>query len=178
MDYKQKLIDWNNTDKYKVELSFLERLIQPRIYTSILDYGCGIGTAMDKFCCSGYDVNDFYIGKNTNDYYNHLPDIDFCDIYFMHSIAHINNIEETLIILKNKYGDRWKGKSRLRVTVITPNAEWLDEGYNNDSSVIKHYSQPELCKLFIDSGYTVQLVGQFGEYKNKTNERIFLQVIV
>ena len=107
MDYKQKLIDWNNTDKYKSELSFLERLIQPRIYTSILDYGCGIGTAMDKFCCAGYDINDFYIGKNKSDYYNYLPDIDFSDIYFMHSIAHISDVSEVLTIIKNKYGD-WR----------------------------------------------------------------------
>lgn len=178
MDYKQKLIDWNNTDKYKKEIAFLEQLIQPRIYTNILDFGCGIGTAMDKFSCYGYDIHYFYSGRNESYYYNHLPDIDFCDIYFMHSIAHIPNITETLNILKNKYGGRVQGKSRLRTTVITPNAEWLDKDYNNDNTVIKHYTQSELCKVFIDCGFTIQLVGQFGEYKEGRNERIFLQCTV
>ena len=176
MTYKDKLKAWNSTDKYQKELDFLERIMpfNWEYCSSCLDIGCGIGTATKYFDCAGYDVNDYFIGDyyEREDYHlNVLPDGSFDHVYFFHSLAHIPNPKELLETLKSKY-------SGSVFTVITPNAEWLDKDYVGDETVIKHFTQQELCTLFIESGYTIQLVGQFGEYKNGTNERIFLQATV
>ena len=174
MDYKQKLIDWNSTDKYRLELKFLNGLLCPLWDMKVLDYGCGTGAAMryidsrnDFSIINGYDVNDFlsewsYTVRDSKleHKYNH--------VYLMHSIAHFKNQSEELEKIKSVLLENGI------VTVITPNAEWLDKDYIGDETVIKHFTQQELCQLFIDSGYTIQLVGQFGEYKNGLNERLFL----
>lgn len=173
MDYKQKLIEWNSTEKYKKELDFLYRILPYDIeYGSIcLDYGCGLGTAMDYLWADGYDVNDYFEGtylQREHYYLNTLPDKTYEHIYFLHSFAHIPNPKDVLRILRGKYPE-------ATLTVITPNLEWLDKDYVGDETVIKHYNQQELKELFEDCGYEVTLIGQFGEYKNGQNERIFLQ---
>lgn len=171
MDYKEKLKQWNSTEKYWNELYFLVKLLELdteySTHEEILDFGAGIGTAMDYIRCSGYDINNYYEG-DSEFYYNELPNIYISDIYFMHSFAHIPNPKDVLRILRGKYHE-------ATLTVITPNLDWLDKDYVGDETVIKHYNQQELKELFEDCGYEVTLIGQFGEYKNGQNERIFLQ---
>lgn len=172
MDYKQKLIEWNSTAKYKKELLFLDNLLSCSFeYGDILDYGCGIGTAMKFLYADGYDINDYFIGdseKRRRYYLNVLPDKKYQYVYFLHSFAHIPNPKDVLRILRGKYPE-------ATLTVITPNLDWLDKDYVGDETVIKHYNQKELKELFEECGYEVTLIGQFGEYKNGQNERIFLQ---
>jgi hypothetical protein len=54
----------------------------------------------------------------------------------------------------------------------------MDEGYNSDQTVKKHYNIETLSNLLQVSGYTIYQVGQFGEerWKNQylINERIFI----
>ena len=70
MDYKQKLIEWNSTEKYKREVGFLWYLL--RGSKNLLDYGCGTGlTARDLFA-SGYDVYD---------YLDHIERLKGIDVY-------------------------------------------------------------------------------------------------
>jgi 2-polyprenyl-3-methyl-5-hydroxy-6-metoxy-1,4-benzoquinol methylase len=175
MTYKDKLKVWNSTDKYEKELDLLKRLICFDRGVNTLDYGCGTGYAAVKLFADGFDIVDNLeeeIVSFCNRYFlKELPDNEYSCIYFMHSLAHIPNPKETLETLRTKYPN-------ATITVITPNAEWLDKDYVGDETVIKHFTQQELCNLFIESGYTIQLVGQFGEYKNGTNERIFLQATV
>ena len=96
MDYKEKLIQFNSTDKYYNELKFLHSLIGSE-RKSIMDYGCGIGTAMryifDKTLSQvkGFDIEHF------------IPHYEYCNpkdefdlVYFMHSFAHIELIESVL----------------------------------------------------------------------------------
>jgi len=164
MDYKDKLIKWNSSLKYLKEIQFLYKLVGDKHKT--LDYGCGIGTAMNLFTnVKGYDVNQYL--SEPSRYDNKIED-RYESIYFMHSIAHIPNIHEVLKSLRHHIAI---------ITVITPNKDWLDDGYNNDDTVVNHYTQSELIKLFKDCGYTILNFGQFGELKNGTNERIFLQAI-
>ena len=173
MDYKQKLIEWNSTEKYKKELDFLYRILLYEYGSICLDYGCGIGTAMNYFYCDGYDVNDYFIGgyyQRKKYHLNSLPDKMYEHIYFLHSFAHIPNPKDVLRILRSKYPE-------ATLTVITPNAEWLDKDYVGDETVVKHYTQTELKEIFEECGYKVTLLGQFGEYKEGKNERIFLQAI-
>jgi hypothetical protein len=169
MNYKDKLKVWNSTEKYLKEVDFLCKLITPDYHT-VLDWGCGLGNAMIKTKADGFDVNNLYEKdlKYQKYYLNVLPEKYYYDIYFLHSFAHLNTPEKDLRIISDTYPE-------ATITVITPNAEWLDKDYVGDETVIKHFTQQELCNLFIESGYTIQLVGQFGEYKNGTNERIFLQ---
>lgn len=173
MDYKQKLIEWNNTEKYKSEVDFLYQLVCPVIdIISTLDYGAGTCRTAMLFNADAYDINDYKEDyPNVELYLNELPNKFYNDIYFMHSFAHIPNPSDVLRILRSKY-------EYATFTVITPNAEWLDEGYVGDETVIKHYTQKELKELFESCGYKVTLLGQFGEYKNGHNERIFLQAHV
>lgn len=171
MDYKEKLIKWNSTDKYKSEVMFLGKLLDGNPEAETLDFGCGTGHTAMLLMADGYDVNDYHINNPyTNFYLNILPNKNYVDIYLMHSFAHIPNPSDVLRILRGKYPE-------ATLTVITPNAEWLDEGYIGDETVVKHYTQKELKELFESCGYKVTLLGQFGEYKEGKNERIFLQAI-
>lgn len=175
MDYKEKLIKFNSTEKYKREVELVFKLINPTPDTRILDYGCGTGWASFLNGADGYDTNDYNKYLNQKDYYlNNLPvHKEYTDIYFLHSFAHVKNIKERLSILKSMYS--------ARLTVITPNASWLalqtNQGYTPDPTVVKHYTQKELKELFESCGYEVTLIGQFGESMNGINERIFLQAI-
>lgn len=169
MSYKDKLIAWNSTEKYKTECDFVASIIDMD-YSKVLDFGCGIGTFMDYWYIDGYDVNDYYIGQNRQNYFNQLPDTYYTDITLIHSFAHIPNPKDVLRILRGKYQE-------ATLTVITPNAEWLDKDYVGDETVVKHYTQSELKEMFEECGYKITLLGQFGEYKEGKNERIFLQAI-
>lgn len=167
-NYKEKLRAWNSTEKYKQECYFLEQLLRPRTNDVILDYGAGLGHATGVInCfskCRGYDIVDYMEHPILKDF--ELKEI-YNKAYFMHSFAHLPNPTEVLKDLKQRYN--------ATITVITPNKDWLDPGYNNDTTVIRHYTQSELKELFVSCGYEVTLLGQFGELKNGVNERIFLQ---
>jgi len=167
MDYKDKLIKWNGTAKYLSEVKFLKGLVEHREYTS-LDYGCGTGYCAALLGADGYDVNDYNEYLAEDNYFNTLPEDHYDYIYFMHSFSHLPNPKDILRILRSKYPG-------AIITVITPNKDWLDEGYNNDPTVVRHYTMNELKTIFEDCGYEVNLIGQFGELKNNINERIFLQ---
>lgn len=177
-EYKNKLIAFNSTEKYKRELQFLFRLLTPSTKEKILDIGCGTGytvrylrnkTLSDVF---GYDKENYRTEDDEflfrSQFYFH-----FDKVYFMHSFAHIPNIGEFLIktlppLLFTK----------AKVFVITPNEVYLKEnrkeGYIADPTVHKHYTLPELVKVFEETGYRVLNAGQFGEYSNGKNERLFL----
>lgn len=173
-DYAKKLEGFNSTKKYRRELQFLIGLFPDKGSEFVLDYGCGIGTAVKYIntktmnFARGYDVEKY---DPNFDYITHVSD-KYDVIYFMHSLAHISYID---IELK-------KLKSNLRpngvIIVVTPNREWLDinknPNYVPDPTVFKHYSQSELNYLFTSSGYNVVLSGGFGDIRASINERIFL----
>lgn len=173
MSYKEKLLQFNSTEKYKSEYKFLKGLLgsKPKI---VLDYGCGLGSNVMKLNAytehqvMGYDVNEW---DNNFYYINQLGQYD--TIYFMHSIAHVQYLEPLLRNLKANHLNKG-GK----VIVITPNKDWLEqaknENYKPDTTVVKHFNQSELIELFESCGYSVKLSGQFGELKGNVNERIFL----
>jgi hypothetical protein len=173
MDYRQKLMQFNSSNKYLIELDFLNRLLNASVGEKILDFGCGIGTAVTYNRCMsisdvyGYDVHTYCSDKHW--YVDTIPK-DISKAYFMHSIAHIQYIENTLrklvSLVKNE------------VIVITPNKKWLENqdpnGYIPDPTVINHFYLDELEKLFTECGYSIRMSGQFGEEINNVCERIFL----
>lgn len=173
--YKDKLRAFNNTPKYKSEVEFLKKLISSHHedINFILDYGFGTGKLASELGADGFDVVNYNEFLKKDYYINEIPpSAKFYDvIYFMHSLAHIPNPLEVL--------KRLKHTCDATITVITPNAHWLimqsNNEYKPDPTVVKHYTQTQLRKLFEESGYEVTLLGQFGEESNGVNERLFLQ---
>lgn len=167
MSYEKKLKQFNSTEKYKTELEFLNALIGQG-YKYVLDYGCGTGEAANYLQLNtnnnvaGYDKT-----KHNEKFWYVSPSTPFDTVYFMHSIAHIENVEAVLIRLDTK-----------RVVVITPNAEWLalqrNKDYTPDPTIKRHYTQKTLCHMFGSVGYNIIQVGQFGAMKGNQNERLFL----
>lgn len=167
MNYNEKLKGFNSTEKYNNELEFLWSLFGED-FNKVLDYGCGNCYAMNKFnkrknAFNGYDVNMWGEQHSNSD---KLGQYDI--VYFMHSLAHIENIEE---VLQNLNTDM--------ICIITPNKKWLNlqstEGYIPDPTVIKHYSENELRKLIEITGYRLDLIGQLGATTENQQERIFIK---
>lgn len=161
MDYKEKLRQFNSTEKYQKELDFLYALFG-KDFNSVLDFGCGNLYAVEQFnkrkkAFFGYDVVN-YTGKQ---YADKLGVYDI--VYFMHSLAHISNIKEVLNELQTKY-----------FIVITPNKDWLDKqdktNYNPDITVINHYNMKELKELFTSIGCEIIVSGNLND-----GERIFIK---
>jgi len=176
IEYRDKLIGFNRTEKYKTEMSFMYGLIQPYRKQKIIDYGCGIGT-MVKYLHNlsdaetyGFDIVN-YVNENINDKpYWFIQDLQKCDtLYFFHSFAHIPNISDLLLKIR---------ECAKKVVVITPNEQWLrlqrDENYKPDPTVVMHYTNDELIELFEDTGYSIKISGGFGTKMNNQYERLFL----
>jgi 2-polyprenyl-3-methyl-5-hydroxy-6-metoxy-1,4-benzoquinol methylase len=176
--YKERLKQFNSTEKYKNELDFLCRLMNPRPGEKILDYGCGIGTAVMHIrenygvACYGYDVVNY--AQNDESIFRTEFFFKFDKVFFMHSIAHIPNIEQKLIYLKELLAPE------ARIYVVTPNKMWLDNigtpsTYIPDGTVINHLTSLNLIELFVHAGYKNISPSQFGGYLNGVNERLFLE---
>ena len=174
-EYKEKLRAFNATDKYRSELAFLTMLLNPQHKENILDFGCGLGTAMRHIEANsgarvfGYDVHpDYYEGDPFKFRQRIAFEID--SVYFMHSIAHIPDPLHEL--------EKLRINRVRRLTIITPNYDWLcehrDTDYVPDPTVHCHYTGASLAALVADSGWKVEQVGQFGPITNGFNERVFL----
>jgi 2-polyprenyl-3-methyl-5-hydroxy-6-metoxy-1,4-benzoquinol methylase len=177
-EYKIKLREFNSTEKYKSELILLVDLLHCTPNKKILDYGCGLGTAVryinenTQSNCFGYDVRNC---RETDDPYLFRNEyfFKFQSVFFMHSIAHIPDVAQKLQELKMLLS------IGANIYVITPNKHWLREingkEYVPDPTVINHFSSIELQNLFIDNGFKIDLSGQFGSILNNQHERLFLK---
>lgn len=181
--YVQRLQKWNNSEKYTAEVDFLELLLKPEKDENILDYGCGTGFCLEllkqrtRANYFGYDVNVFFDKNKIPDWFKYKidRDIKFDKVYFMHSFAHIEKINELLQNIKFSLND--KGL----LYVITPNKEFdeyyrriKDENYSPDLTVVSHYSVGDIKTLFETYGYNIEIIGQFGKKVSYFHERIFL----
>ena len=174
-EYADKLKGFNSTLKYKAEIELLELIGKFNPEDTILDYGCGIGTAIDHFRAKGIKV----YGYDRFNYINHdyisdsYPLAMFNKVYFMHSIAHIDDVINKLITLKDGL------QNGAEVIVITPNLNWLNEkgnkGYKPDPTVITHFDNLTLKYIFEKAEYEITLQGQFGENINGYNERLIIK---
>ena len=182
-NYKEKLIKFNSTIKYEEEVTFLISLLHPMKNDLILDYGCGTGSLLIQLRNQGLNVKGFDVKNYTNleEKYIFINTIagKFNKIYFMHSIAHVPNIEEVLSSLsENNLIDGGY------LYVITPNKNFDDyfksktlteTEYIKDSTVVKHYDIYGLISLFEKLGFIIQVKGQFGKtVGTDIHERLYL----
>ena len=177
-EYKLKLIQFNATEKYKGEIDFLASLMHIKGSENILDYGCGTGYMVRYIrnvygCnCYGYDVDD-YITEEDEHFFRKEYHFSFDKIYFMHSFAHIEDMDFVFDTL-----DEWALKSNGYIYIITPNKEWLDlqskKNYIPDPTVARHYDLSSLSRLVQEYNYKIIMLGQLGDIVNNVCERIFL----
>lgn len=186
-NYKAKLAEFNKKLKYQDELVFISKLINPKKDELILDFGCGIGTAM-KFIKSnidlkiiGYDIIDYYQIDDLKIYTDFeellLKERGINKVYFLHSFAHIPNVNTILKKLRESLAKNGE------IIVITPNLEFdnfykkleAKTDYKKDETVFQHYNQLSLHKIFEECGFVPFTIGQFGDCPNETliNERVF-----
>jgi len=179
-DYCKRLRDWNNSEQYKSEIDFLNSLLQIHGNDKVLDYGCGIGTAIKMLSekhpqaqIYGFDVNrfeervvdDFYI---RSEFY-----FQFDRIYFMHSLAHIPDLVN---MLQRLYDFQ---KPNAKLVVITPNYDWLwlkngHKDVKSDSTVICHFTMKSLKDTFLEAGYEIEMSGMYGNLLGQQAERLYL----
>jgi len=177
MSYKKKLEGFNSTEKYKSEMAFMAQLMGLEHGEKVLDFGCGIGTMRDYLSIKtradvrGYDKVCYL--ETEPEWFNQSYYFRFDVVYFMHSIAHIENLKYELDNLKEFLN------IGSELYVLTPNLDWLREqnngNYRPDTTVIAHFNTNSLTKAFEESGYKVEFVGQMGQYCNGKQERIFLK---
>lgn len=181
MNYKSKLRAFNNTEKYRNELVLLYALLNPNSDDVIVDYGCGLGTAADfirKRTTSmviGFDIHELYY-EYEKEYFTNKLNFKADKVYFMHSLAHIYNIDE---VLNNLRFNVLKGEKEL--VIITPNVDWVEEMKNDkyipDPTVVQHYSQGQLKLILNAQGFKVKSICDFGASANGRNiyERIMIK---
>ena len=116
---------------------------------------------------------DFFEGKSPT-YIRSEYHFKFDKIYFMHSIAHIPNINYALEKLKEFC------HKNTELFVLTPNKKWLElqnpQGYKPDKTVVEHFCSDTLIKIFADNGYKIIMKGQFGKEFKGQHERLWIRV--
>jgi ubiquinone/menaquinone biosynthesis C-methylase UbiE len=155
-------------------------MIDPSKTDKILDYGCGTGHAVKWLKAQGYDVYGYdyfrYVDGNPS-WYIQKAKFKFDHIYFMHSFAHVPNIEQVLINLKSIL------KRGGTITVLTPNKAYLDfmesiDGYIPDPTVVKHYRFTQVENLFTDAGYRYLGFDLLGESYKGRSERFICKFML
>lgn len=177
--YREKLIEFNNRDKYQHEMDFVITLMNIKDQEVVLDYGCGTGLMVDRINRNtqgigcGYDVNDYKVDWVHGWFGNHLPDHMLDKVYFMHSLAHISDAGKVLDDLKEHLNPG------ATVFVLTPNSLWLqtfsNNGYEPDTTALFQYAPAGLNGLFSNHGYKVLEQGQMGTVRDGYNERLYLK---
>ncbi|MGE5431602.1 MAG: methyltransferase domain-containing protein [Syntrophomonadaceae bacterium] len=182
-EYSNKLLEFNSTAKYRAELDFMFNIIAPHKNDVIIDYGCGIGTAVKYFQSKsdaqyfGYDIE--YLGLNDRPewFIQNLESVsNFNKVYFLHSFAHIRHIEKELSEIRKRID--YKGE----IFILTPNLEFdlyykqmlPDPSYKPDDTVIQHFNICALKETLDKAHYVISRTGYFGKIINgQISERIY-----
>lgn len=177
-EYKNKLIEFNSTAKYRSEIDLLLKFLNPIKNEKILDIGCGIGEFVWKLRRKyfvqgfGYDVNNYRLIDDEHIFRNEFH-FQFNKICFIHSFAHIPDVEYFIVNTIDKLLT-----SMGKIYILTPNKDWLDLNVNpeyiSDPTIFNHYNQDDLIELFTRIGFKVELKMQFGDLSVGCNERILM----
>jgi len=176
--YHQKLIRFNATDKYRMEMELVKKLMDPEPGEMVLDYGSGLGHMVcylqeeTRAKVFGFDIQEWWKEDERPNWFKDNIWFKLDYIYFMHSFAHIPDVVDQLINLRENCLNPG-GK----IIVMTPNKLWLDKfdnpDYVPDPTVHKHYTQKELGDIFVRSGFNTVEHGQWGDAKGDQQERIY-----
>ena len=153
--YRARLMRFNQTPAYQYELDQLRKRLKEG--AKILDYGCGTGYAVEQFRSDGFDVYGYdrfrYVEGRPEWYRTSYPFL-FDQVYFMHSFAHIDDIDDVLYRLRPMMND---GGGLI---VITPNRVYLDylvsaPGYVPDTTVVEHFDMKHIVDVIEGAGWSV-----------------------
>jgi len=97
VEYRQKLFQFNSTDKYRRELSFLIQLLGNVTQDTVIDMGCGTGYAMQHIQAKRVYGHD-KIKYTESPYFLEKLNRKFDHAYMMHSAAHFENLPDVLIV--------------------------------------------------------------------------------
>lgn len=176
MDYVDRLRRFNDSEKYSIEMEFMFSLVTNIPWHSILDYGCGLGKMVRElrargFNAFGYDVL-WYEDSEPPEWWIRNTEQVFDHVYFMHSLAHIPNVDKVLKKIRG-YAES--------ISIITPNLDWLElkgqYGYDPDPTVVQHFTSETLESLVTSCGFKPLLQGQFGTLLKTQHERLFMKAI-
>lgn len=181
LSYKQKLQQFNSTEKYQNELMLLMSLLDLQRNEKAISYGCGLGNDM-KFLHekTGHDIIGFDVTEDLYEwdkfYFRKEIYFQVAAVYFMHSFSHIPFADDLLRKCREVFL-----LPQGKLVIIAPNPAWLalkqNPDYVPDPTVIKHYSLAELIEAATDAGFKVTMSGQFGSEINGVNERVFIKAI-
>lgn len=176
MDYVDRLRRFNESEKYAIEMEFMFSLMNLKSSDTILDYGCGLGTMVNvlrvrDYTTFGYDVV-WYEDSEPPEWWIRNTERVFDHVYFMHSLAHIPDIEKVL--------KKMRGYAES-ISIITPNLDWLElkgqYGYDPDPTVVNHFTSETLESLVTTAGFKPLLQGQFGTLLKGQHERLFMKAV-
>jgi len=176
-----KLVQFNTDWKYPGELEFLRRTLDIRQGESVLDYGCGLGTAVKYLKehtlgeIAGYDIENYPGGHP--DWFRDRPEGPFDKVYLMHSIGTFETVVPELLRINSLL--RPGGK----VLVITPNKDFITrfryetpKGFIVDKDVLRHFTSDCLEFALKDCGFVVERIGAFGQrHVDGIFERLFIE---
>jgi trans-aconitate methyltransferase len=169
-EYSKRLVQFNSTDKYQRELYKLKQQLNALPEHDILDYGCGIGTAMRYINSTtgatvrGFDVNHFVDLAVPDEWMQYDAAQKFDCIYFMHSLAHIPHPDYVLrgLVINNL-------KPNGKIVVMTPNKMWLrakngGQDIKSDDTVVEHFAAGQLRDLMHSAGLQVAVIDQYSAF--------------
>jgi len=178
MTYRDKLKGFNSTVKYLNEMNYLVNQLMAQPAHSIMDYGCGLGTFVMHLRDMGYDKTygfDRYIYHTDEPFwFKRKIWFLFDRICFLHSIAHVEDIERVLREMRDNMLT-----ADGQIHVITPNLAWMetygkDSDWKADETVIRHFNMESLADLFMDQGFKVKEIVEFGTEHEGHKERLYL----
>ena len=175
-EYKERLDRFNSTPKYLSELDLLLRLVNPLRGETILDYGCGTGTAVqfirERSAAKVLGFDRYEYTEPTPEWFRAHVYFHVNKAYFMHSLAHIEFPVDILRRLREYL------QPKATISVITPNLLWIintnPKDYKPDPTVIQHFTASSLKELFEKAGYKIKHIGETGEILLGHHERLFL----
>lgn len=168
--YSDRIHAYALSDKYKSEMNFMMNIMASSAPGNILDYGCGNGLMAKELLAHGYDINNYNRYLPGSLYRNDLNfAVKFGSVYFMHSIAHIKNLSDSIdklipLLLPT-----------ANIYICTPNGVVFEGKIEGVDETAKHYMPGQLEKVFEGKGFSTIFSGQFGEQHGYNHDNLFLK---
>jgi len=181
MSYTEKLESFNKRGDYRKECDKLLDFMRSTINGPVLDIGCGLGGMINALRENGVNVygvdsvrqhlSRLEYDKTVQACGETLPfkDHSFSSVYYMHSFAHIGNVDHTIqetrrVLTKDGTLFIVTPNSQFE-TLVRPAKTLLEKTgrFVSDKTVTRHYSLKELSGILSEQ-FNVIHVSTFGKF--------------